>query len=143
KMQMEYLHPDEVYERVRDDLVDFGLVSYPSRSRELTVVNWREEEMVVVCAPKHPLARFKRISPARLNGEKHVALDKRLVIRREVDRFLRESGVRADVAYEFDSIENVKKAVEVGAGFALLPEPTIRQEVKAGTLLGLRLEGAG
>ena len=142
-VQMEYLHPDEVYERVRDDRADFGLVSFPSRSRDLAVLDWREEEMVVACAPKHPLARFKRINPARLNGEKHVALDKKLVIRREVDRFLRASGVRTDVACEFDSIENIKKAVEVGAGFALLPEPTIRQEVRAGTLLGLRLEGAG
>jgi DNA-binding transcriptional LysR family regulator len=46
------------------------------------------------------------------------------------------------VAFEFDNIENIKKAVEVGAGFALLPEPTIRQDVQAGRLLGLRLQGA-
>lgn len=142
KVQMEYLHPDQVYQRVRDDLADFGLVSFPCRSRELTVLNWREEEMVVVCAPGHSLARFKRISPARLNGEKYVAFDKRLVIRREVDRFLRDQGVKTDVAFEFDSIENIKKAVEVGTGFALLPEPTIRQEIQAGTLLSLRLDGA-
>ena len=142
KVQMEYLHPDQVYQRVRDDLADFGLVSFPSRSRELTVLSWREEEMVVVFAPGHSLARFKRINPARLNGEKYVAFDKRLVIRRKVDRFLRDQGVRTDVAFEFDSIENIKKAVEVGTGFALLPEPTIRQELQAGTLLSLRLDGA-
>ena len=39
KVQMEYLHPDQVYQRVRDDLADFGLVSFPSRSRELTVLS--------------------------------------------------------------------------------------------------------
>ena len=141
KVQMEYLHPDQVYQRVRDDLADFGLVSFPSRSRELTVLSWREEEMVVVFAPSHTLARFKRINPARLNGEKYVAFDKRLVIRNKVDRFLRGHGVSTDVAFEFDSIENIKKAVEVGTGFALLPEPTIRQELQAGTLLSLRLQG--
>jgi DNA-binding transcriptional LysR family regulator len=142
KVQIEYLHPDQVYQRVRDDLADFGLVSFPSRSRELTVLSWREEEMVVVFAPSHALARFKRITPPRLNGEKYVAFDKRLVIRNKVDRFLRGHGVRADVACEFDSIENIKKAVEVGTGFALLPEPTIRQELQAGTLLSQRLQGA-
>ena len=142
KVHIEYLHPDQVYQRVRDDLADFGLVSFPGRSRELTVLNWREEEMVVVFAPSHPLSRCKRMSPARLNGEKYVAFDKRLVIRNKVDRFLRDHGVRTDVAFEFDSIENIKKAVEVGTGFALLPEPTIRQELQAGTLLSLRLQGA-
>jgi DNA-binding transcriptional LysR family regulator len=98
--------------------------------------------MVVVCPRGHALARFKRVHPARLDGEKYVAFEKRLVIRREVDRFLRDHGVRPEAAFEFDSIENIKKAVEVGTGVALLPEPTIRQEVNAGSLVGLRLDGA-
>jgi DNA-binding transcriptional LysR family regulator len=142
KVHVEYLHPDQVYQRVREELADLGLVSFPSRSRELTVLAWREEEMVVACAPGHSLARFKSIGPARLDGEKCVAFDKGLVIRRKVDDFLRNQGVKVEVAFEFDNIENIKKAVEVGAGFALLPEPTLRQEVQAGTLLGLRLHGA-
>lgn len=142
RVQVEYLHPDQVYQRVRDKQTDFGLVSFPGRPRDLTVLNWREEEMVVACPRGHPLARFKRISPARLDGERFVAFDKRLVIRREVDRFLREHGVRPEAAFEFDSIENIKKAVEVGTGVALLPEPTVRQEVRAGSLVGLRLDGA-
>src|SRR6476661_3743596 len=36
KVLMEYLHPDQVYQRVRDRQADFGLVSFPSRSRDLT-----------------------------------------------------------------------------------------------------------
>ena len=142
KVQMEYLHPDQVYQRVRDKQADFGLVSFPTRTRGLTVLNWREEEMVVAFAPGHPLAKFKRVSPGRLNGQKYVAFDRRLVIRRKVDHFLRDQGVRTEAVFEFDSIENIKKAVEVGTGFALLPEPTIRQELRAGTLLSLRLDGA-
>src|SRR5262249_36206844 len=62
-----------------------------------------------------------------------------LVIRREVDRFLRERGAAVEVAGEFDNIENIKKGIEIGLGLALLPEPTLRQEVQAGTLLAVRL----
>src|SRR5262249_53817699 len=47
KVHVEYLHPDQVYQRVRGELADLGLVSFPCRSRELTVLSWREEEMVV------------------------------------------------------------------------------------------------
>src|SRR6266404_672000 len=46
RIQIDYLHPDEVYERVSAGTADFGLVSYPRRSRELLVLPWREEEMV-------------------------------------------------------------------------------------------------
>jgi DNA-binding transcriptional LysR family regulator len=142
KVNVEYLHPDQVYQRVRGELADLGLVSFPSHARDLSVLPWREEEMVVACAPGHSLARFRTISPARLDGEKVVAFDSGLVIRRKVDSFLRNQGVKTEVVFEFDNIENIKKAVEVGAGFALLPEPTLRQEKQAGTLLGLSLQGA-
>jgi len=45
------------------------------------------------------------------------------------------------VASEFDTIENIKRAIEVGQGVSLLPEPTFRQEVRAGTLVARPLEG--
>jgi DNA-binding transcriptional LysR family regulator len=45
------------------------------------------------------------------------------------------------VVLEFDNIENIKKGIEVGAGVALLPEPTVRQEVLAGSLRALPLSG--
>src|SRR5262245_51356209 len=138
---MDYLHPDQVYQRVREGTADLGLVSFPARSRELTVLPWREEEMVVACSPAHPLARSRSVRPQRLNGEKYVAFDRGLVIRREVDRYLREQGVTVEVVFEFDNIENIKKAIEIGAGVALLPEPTLRQELQRGTLVALRLEG--
>ena len=62
-------------------------------------------------------------------------------IRREVDRFLRQQGVAVEVVLEFDNIENIKKAIEIGGGVALLPEPTLRQEVEAGLLVARPLAG--
>jgi DNA-binding transcriptional LysR family regulator len=139
KVHIEYLHPDRVCERVLTGSADFGLMSFPPRSRELTIVPWREEEMVLVCAPSHPLAQQKNVKPELLEGEKYVGFDKDLAIRRHVDRFLRDHGVAVQVALEFDNIENIKKAVEIGAGVALLPEPTLRREVRGGSLVAIPL----
>jgi DNA-binding transcriptional LysR family regulator len=140
KVHIEYLHPDRVHAEVLEGTADFGLVSFPRKSRELTTHRWREEEMVLACSPRHPLAQNLAVPPAQLNGETFVAFDKGLVIRREVDRFLRALGVTVQVQCEFDNIENIKKAVEIG-GVALLPEPTLRREVQAGTLVALPLVG--
>jgi len=139
RVRIDYLHPDRVYERVLEGIADFGLVSFPRTGRQLVILPWREEEMVLACPPEHRLARNLAFRPAELNGEKYVGFDKGLVIRREVDRFLREQGVAVEVTLEFDNIENIKKAVEIGAGVALLPEPTLRREVEAGTLVALPL----
>ncbi|MFN4258175.1 MAG: LysR family transcriptional regulator [Gemmataceae bacterium] len=139
RIHIEYLHPERVYQKVQDGDVDFGLVSFPRSCRELTVLSWRDEEMVVTCAPGHSLARQRLVTPAQLAGEKFIGFNKDLVIRREVDRFLRKQGVSVEVVLEFDNVENIKKAVEISAGVALLPEPTLRHEVHHGTLIALPL----
>lgn len=141
QVHIEYLHPDRVYEKVLEGTADFGLVSFPRKSRELSALPWREEEMVLACPPSHPLARTKAVRPAQLNGLPYVAFDKDLVIRREVDRFWRDQGVRTRTTLEFDNIENIKKAVEISAGVALLPAPTLHREVEAGSLVAVPLAG--
>jgi DNA-binding transcriptional LysR family regulator len=141
KVHVDYVHPDRVYERVLEGTADLGLVSFPNESRELTALPWREEEMVVACAPAHPLARRATVRPADLDGEKFVAFDKGLVIRREVDRFLREHGVTVEVALTLDNIESIKKGIEEGAGVSLLPDTMLRREVATGTIRAVPLEG--
>src|SRR5438876_10703699 len=141
QIQIEYLHPNRVYEKVIQGTADFGLVSFPRRVRELNVIAWRDEEMVLACSPRHRLARHLLVPPTELEGEKYIGFDKGLVIRKKVDRFLREQGVDVDVALEFDNIENIKQAVESDLGVALLPEPTLRREVRDRTLAAVPLLG--
>ncbi len=142
RVHVEYLHPDQVYEKVHEGAADFGLVSFPRKMRELIVEPWREEEMVLALnAPHHSLARLSSITPSQLAGVRFVAFLKGLVIRRVVDRFLREQGVTVSTAAQFDTIENIKEGVKVGAGVSLLPAPTIRLEVRAGTLKSVPLAG--
>jgi DNA-binding transcriptional LysR family regulator len=141
QVHIDYLHPDRVYERVLDGSADLGLVSFPRKTPNLVSVSWREEPMVLVCAPKHPLATRLAVPLRELDGLPYVHFDRNLVVRRQVDRFLREQAVAVQVVAEFDSIENIKEAVSINAGVALLPEPTIRREVRARTLVGVPLFG--
>lgn len=141
RVHLEYLHSNRVVEKVLDGSVDLGLVSFPRKSRKVVVLPWREERMVLACPPAHPLAQQTAVRPSQLAGEKYIAFDKELGIRRQVDRFLRQHGAAVEVALEFDNIENIKKGIEIAGGVALLPEPTLRQEVEAGLLVARPLVG--
>jgi DNA-binding transcriptional LysR family regulator len=141
RVQVEYLHPGQVVARVQDGTADFGLLSFPRPSRLLTVLPWREEEMLLACSPNHPLAALAEVRPEQLSGARYIGFDRNLQIRREVDRFLRERGVTVEVVAEFDNVESIKKAVEDAAGVALLPAPALRREVQAGTLVAVPLAG--
>jgi DNA-binding transcriptional LysR family regulator len=134
---LEYLHPDCVYRRVLDAAADLGIVSFPQRRRELKILPWRDEPMVVSCSPSHRLARDRAVLPSRLNGEAFVGFDRGLVIRRKVDQFLKRHRVAVSVRFEFDNVEAIKRAVEVGSGISILPRPTLDREVEMGTLRAL------
>lgn len=141
QVHIDYLHPDQVIERVLDGSADLGLVSFPKKTPSVSAIPWRDEEMMLVCSPKHPLAAHLAVRMPELDGQKFVHFDANLVIRRRVDRFLREHGVTVEPVCEFDNIENIKQAVAIGAGVAILPEPTLRREVQARTLIARPLFG--
>jgi len=90
---------------------------------------------VLVCAPGHRLASLTRIAWDDLAGEKVIGFDSDLTIRREIDRVLQQHDAEVRVTMEFDNIETIKRAVEIDAGVALLPEPTVLREVAARTLV--------
>ncbi len=138
-VRLEYLHPHRVYDAVENDQADIGLVSYPKSSRTIKAIMWREEPMVLVCAPTHRFAGRDRLSLEELEGEAVVGFDSDLTIRREIDRALAAHNAEVRVTMEFDNIETIKRAIEIDAGVAFLPEPTVAREVAAGTLAAIAL----
>ncbi|MFH1024856.1 MAG: LysR family transcriptional regulator [Planctomycetota bacterium] len=140
-VRIEYLHPDRVYERVREEADDIGIVSFPRPGRDLAVIPWREEAMVAVVPPGHRFARLRAVPARALAGESFAAFDAGLVIRRQVDRFLKAQGAAVVVTAEFDNVEAIKRAVEVGAGMSILPRPTLDQELATGTLRAIPFAG--
>lgn len=133
-VRLEYQHPHRVYEAVEKDHADLGLVSYPRASRTIEAIPWREEPMVLVCAPGHRLAGYSTVALEDLAGESVIGFDSDLTIRREIDRVLQLHHAEVRVTMEFDNIETIKRAIEIDAGVALLPEPTVLREVEAKTL---------
>jgi DNA-binding transcriptional LysR family regulator len=139
KVRLEYLRPNKVYDSVLNAEVDLGIMSYPVASPEINVIPLRSERMVLVCCPQHRLAKEKAVTAEHLQGEDFVAFDRDLSIRKEVDRYLRQRSVNIRIVMEFDNIETIKQAVEIGAGISLLPEPTVTDACRAGILVAVRL----
>lgn len=140
-VRIQYQHPRRVVELVESDQVDLGLVSYPKSSRTIKANIWREEPMVFVTAPNHPLAKREKLSLADVHGIDLIGFDADLEIRQEIDRALAAAGSEVRIAMEFDNTETMKRAVEINAGAAFLPEPTVEREVAAGSLVARPLVG--
>jgi LysR family transcriptional regulator, transcriptional activator of the cysJI operon len=134
-LEVEYLRPEKVYEAVVTDHADLGLLSYPEATKEVTVLPWRQEEMVVAVSPYHALAEKSEVRPEDLNGLDFVGFDEDLPIRRDIDRFLREHHVEVNLTLHFDNLQMIKEAVAHGEGVSIMPARIMEEEVKQGRLV--------
>ena len=139
-LRVDYLHPDEVYERILSDEATLGLVSFPRDGGEFSSISWQEQKMVLVVPAGHRLAGRKSVSSADISGEDFVAFTSELTVRKQIDRWLKQAHAPVNVVHEFDNIENIKRAVEVGSAVAILPEPAVKREVALGLLDSVRVK---
>jgi DNA-binding transcriptional LysR family regulator len=144
-LQLEYLPPDDVYSRILNDEVELGIVSFPRVGGEIASIPWQNQEMVLVVPRGHRLADgadpVHSIAVRELDGETFVGFTSDLVIRKQIDRWFKQARISVDFVHVFDNVENIKRAVEIGSGVALLPAPTVRREVEAGLLHAVHVEG--
>ncbi|MGA2595729.1 MAG: LysR family transcriptional regulator [Bryobacteraceae bacterium] len=138
-LEVEYLRPEKVYEAVATDRADLGLMSYPEATKEVMVLPWRLEEMVVAASPYHPLAEKGEVSPKDLAGLDFVGFDADLPISREVDRFLREHHVQVNMTLHFDNLQMIKEAVAHGSGVSIMPARAMAAEVAQGRLIPISI----
>lgn len=134
-VRVEYSRTDRVYQACLDGTIDLGIVAQPTRRPRLEVLLLRPDPLVLVVAPEHPLSRLRRVPLSRLQGESFVAFERSVPTRRAIDRLLKEHRVSVVTVTEFDNIETIKRSVEAGLGISILPQNTLKNEVRARTLV--------
>jgi DNA-binding transcriptional LysR family regulator len=139
-VHVEYRRANQVYEDVIGNVVDLGLVAYPMRDNKLEVVALRKDPLVLICHPQHPLAKSKNVKLKSLSGQNFIGFEPDIPTRKALDRILKDHGVQVNHVMEFDNIETVKRAVEIDAGVAIVPQGTVLQEVAKQTLAQVTLD---
>lgn len=142
-VRVEYRRSAEVYTAILDRRADLGLVAYPVARRGIKAMTFWRDRLVLICAPGHPLASRRRIPMKILSGETFIAFEPDLPTRKEVDRRLRAAGVKVRLAFEFDNIETVKRAVEIESAVSIVPEASVRSEVESGALAAPQFTDSG
>lgn len=141
-VHIEYRRSNQVYDDVLGNVVDLGLVAYPAKDTKLEIVPLRKDMLVLICHPQHPFAKNKSVRLKAIDGQKLISFEPDIPTRRATDKILKDQNITVQHAMEFDNIETVKRAVEIAAGIAIVPQGTITQEVSKQTLAEIRIEDA-
>jgi DNA-binding transcriptional LysR family regulator len=139
-VHVEYRRANQVYEDVLGNVVDMGLVAYPQRDNKLEIFPLRKDVLVLIAHPQHALAKHKSIKMKSLAGQKFIGFQPDIPTRKALDKVLKENSIEVQHVMEFDNIETVKRAVEIDAGVAIVPEGTVVQEVAKNTLAQISMD---
>lgn len=131
-----------VQERVAVRSLDLGFIEGDSHLPSLASDVCCEDELQVVCAPSHALARHKVITPRSLTEHAYVSREAGSGTREVIDRFLVKVGLGPDslqVVMEASSPEALKGMVATGVGFTIMSRATVAKEARLGELVPIPL----
>ena len=140
-VRVEYRRSNLVYEDILHNSVDFGLVAFPVKTRQIEMIPFREDRLVLITHPSHPLASKTELELEDLSGQKFIGFDPDIPTRKAVDQIFRDGKLEIEPVMEFDNIETVKRAVEIDHGVSIVPQATVAQEFAQGTLAVIPFKG--
>lgn len=116
---------------------DLGLIEGPCHASEITVIPWMLDELVIVAAPEHPLARDSErgaLTPERLRAAKWLMREPGSGTRESIDHALLPHLGRLQVDMTLGTPEAIKYSVAEGLGLGCLSRAVVADLVLAGRL---------
>ena len=139
KIDLEYSRTTRVVRDVLNGSVELGILAFPEPRRGITIVPMPSHRLVLIVPPGHKFAKRSKLNVKDIQGEDFVHFERDVPTRKAIDKTLRDHGIEVHKVAEFDNIETIKRAVEVGFGIAIVPQPAVMEAAKAGLLAVIKL----
>ena len=133
---------EAVQARVAERSLDLGFIEGDSHLPSLVTDVCCDDELQVVCAPSHPLARRQSVKLATLTEHAYISREAGSGTREVIDHYLQQCGRSIDslqAVMDASSPEALKGMVATGLGFAIMSRATAEKEVRLGELVQIRL----
>lgn len=117
--------------------LDMGLIEGDVNDPELDIQHWRDDELVVFCAPDHPLASRRQLSDAELCEARWILREPGSGTRQAFDRAMHDLLPRLSIVLELQHTEAIKRAVEGQLGIGCLSRVTLVDAFASGRLVSL------
>ncbi len=133
---------EQVQARIAERSLDLGFIEGDSHLPSLVTDACCEDELQVVCAPSHPLAKAGSVTPKALTEHAYISREPGSGTREVIDHYLQKAGVSSDelrVVMELGSPESLKGLTATGLGFTIMSRATVAKEIQLGQLVRVPL----
>nr|WP_297457615.1 LysR substrate-binding domain-containing protein [uncultured Halomonas sp.] len=137
-LQLRLRNTQEVMHDIQRFEADLGLIEGQCTESRLISEVWRQDEMVIVCAPQHPLAALGRLDDAQLQAAEWILREPGSGSRAVFEASIQHHIERVKVRMELDQHEAIKQAVRAGFGLGCLSRLSVAGELARGELIALQ-----
>lgn len=137
RVELEVANTEAIVRKVANFELDLGLIEGESRHPDLEMIHWRDDELVVFCAPDHPLAGKPWLTDDDLLSAAWIVREPGSGTRQHFEWAMHGLLPELNIKLELQHTEAIKRAVEAGLGVGCLSEITLVDAFKRGRLVPL------
>jgi len=131
-----------IHTRLATDLADLALTEIQPEHPDVLVQKWLDDELVLVCSPRHAFGSRDLLPVAELSQQSYVLRERESSMRITLDRALADIGIpELPIAMEVGSTDTIVEMLERGRHLSFLPRFAVAAAVAAGELHVIRVEG--
>jgi DNA-binding transcriptional LysR family regulator len=134
---------ESIENRVLEHTIDIGFIESLSHEPTWNARVCCDDELVVICHPRFPLARHKELTPQKLLEHPFISREPGSGTREFTENYLRSAGVALDqmnVVMELGSPIALNGVVETGLGFAIASRASVTKEQRLGDIVAIPLK---
>lgn len=139
EIQLEVANTEAIAKQVLNFDLDIGLIEGEFYHSDLEVSHWRDDALVVFCAPNHPLAQKSVLDDQDLIAAEWILRETGSGTRQGFDRAMHGLLASQSIKLELQHTEAIKRAVEAGLGISCLSSITLEDDFQRGSLVPLNI----
>ena len=139
EIQLEVANTEAIAKQVLNFDLDIGLIEGEFYHSDLEVSHWRDDALVVFCAPNHPLAQKSVLDDQDLIAAEWILRETGSGTRQGFDRAMHGLLPNQSIKLELQHTEAIKRAVQAGLGISCLSNITLEDAFQRGSLVPLQV----
>ncbi|AOS96454.1 HTH-type transcriptional regulator CysL [Microbulbifer aggregans] len=139
RVELEVANTAAIADKVLGFELDLGLLEGELNHPDLEMIPWRDDELVVFCAPEHPLAEKERLTDRDLCSATWILREPGSGTRQTFERAVSGLLPKLHILLELQHTEAIKRAVEAGLGISCLSRVSLSDALRRGSLVELRV----
>lgn len=139
-LDISFVDSEQAHEAVLRGEIELATVTIPDGNKsQLKSIKIWDDQLYIVVAKEHPLAKQKNIALADLSKFKAILPSEKTFTRSIIEQRFKSENIPIDLAMNTNYIETIRMMVSIGMGWSALPETMIDKELKILPIKGINI----